>query len=214
MDVHKDNIVACVLRLGEDGKVQKEKRRFGTMTQDLRDLAQWLKACGVTHVAMEATGVYWHPVWNVLEDYPFEKVLINPQPYKGLRGKKTDMRDGERIGDLLQHGLLSGSFVPTASIRGLREIMRYRARVAQARGQVANRVQKVMEDANIKLGSVAADILGTSGQTMLQAIVAGCECANELAEMAKGKLRIKIPTLRTALEGRIRDHHRFMLGRL
>ena len=197
----------------ETGHIRKDKRVFGTMTRQLRELAAWLEQHEVTHVAMEATGVYWEPVWNILEGH-FQLLLINPEHYKGLRGKKTDLKDGERIGELLQHGLLSGSFVPPAEIRALRELTRYRATLAQERVRVFSRIQKVLEDANIKLASVASDVLSLSGRTMLGALVGGEDRPEKLAEMAQGKLRAKLPQLRLALEGQVQEHHRFLLQEL
>jgi len=213
IDVHKETVAACVLRWEEGGQVRKEKKVFGTMTRSLHELAAWLSQHEVTHVAMEATGVYWEPVWNVLEGQ-FQLLLINPEHYKGLRGKKTDLKDGERIGELLQHGLLSGSFVPPCEIRALRGLTRHRASLAQERVRVFSRIQKLLEDANIKLASVASDVLGLSGAAMLDAIAAGQDDPKKLAEMARGKLRAKLPALRLALEGRVQAHHRFLLREL
>ena len=213
IDVHKETLAACVLRWEEGGQVHKEKKVFGTMTRSLNELAAWLSQHEVTHVAMEATGVYWEPVWNVLEGQ-FQLLLINPEHYKGLRGKKTDLKDGERIGELLQHGLLSGSFVPPREIRALRGLTRHRASLAQERVRVFSRIQKLLEDANIKLASVASDVLGLSGAAMLDAIATGQDDPKKLAEMARGKLRAKLPALRLALEGRVQEHHRFLLREL
>jgi transposase len=213
IDVHKESVAACVLVWEESGHIRKDKRVFGTMTRQLRELAAWLQQHEVTHVAMEATGVYWEPVWNMLEGQ-FQLLLINPEHYKGLRGKKTDLKDGEWIGELLQHGLLSGSFVPPAEIRALRELTRYRATLAQERVRVFSRIQKVLEDANIKLASVASDVLGLSGRTMLSAMIGGEERPEKLAAMAQGKLRAKLPQLRLALEGQVQEHHRFLLQEL
>lgn len=167
LDVHQASVCACV-SIKTQEMVTKEKRRFGTNTEDLRDLAGWLIEQGVTQVAMEATGVYWKPVWNVLEEGPCELMLVNPHQVKALRGKKTDMKDGERIADLLQHGLLRGSYVPRRLIRQLRDLTRSRASLAGERSRISNRIQKVLEDANIKLGSVASDVLGVSGRRGLR----------------------------------------------
>lgn len=210
LDVHKKSITACVLRIEERGKKRKEKRRFGTFTRELLEMADWLGQCGVTHVAMESTGVYWKPVWNILEGQ-FEVLLVNAQHIKAVPGRKTDQKDCEWIAELLQHGLLRASFVPDRPVRELRDLTRFRASLTQEVNRIANRIQKVLEDANIKLASVASDPLGASGRAMLKAIVEGNENAAELAQMSKGILRNKIPELRGALEGRLTDHHRFML---
>jgi transposase len=173
-------------------------------------LADWLKGHGVTHVAMEATGVYWRPVWAVLEGQ-FELMLVNPQHMKALPGRKTDVKDCEWLADLLQHGLVRGSFVPASPIQDLRDLTRYRVELTQAQNRVANRIQKVLEQANIKLSSVASDTLGVSGQLMLDAIIGGEDNPERLAELAQRKLRQRIPELQMALAGRVRDHHRFLL---
>src|SRR5215471_7817503 len=212
LDVHKKSITACVLRV-EKGKTRKEKRRFGTFTRELLEMADWLEKCGVTHVAMESTGVYWKPVWNILEGQ-FEVLLVNAQHIKAVPGRKTDQKDCEWIAELLQHGLLRASFVPDRPIRELRDLTRYRASLTQEINRIANRIQKVLEDANIKLASVASDPLGASGRAMLKAMLAGEEDPAQLAEMSKGLLRNKIPELRLALEGRMTEHHRFLLRQL
>ncbi len=186
------------------------KRRFDTTTGQLRELAAWLAEWQVTHVAMEATGVYWKPVWNALEEQ-FELLLVNPQHLKSIPGKKTDFKDGERIADLLQHGLLRGSFVPPQAIRELRDLTRMRAMLAQERSSVISRIEKTLEDPNLKLGVVASDVVGASGRAMLEAIVKGETDAQKLAGLAKGTLRRKIPQLTLALEGKVTDHHLFML---
>jgi len=213
LDVHKKSITACVLWAEGKGKARKEKRRFGTFTRELLQLADWLRACGVTHVAMESTGVYWKPVWNILEGQ-FEVLLVNAQHIKAVPGRKSDQKDCEWIADLLQHGLLHGSFVPPKEMRELRDLTRYRVSLAQEENRIANRVQKVLEDANLKLASVASDPLGVSGRAILKAILAGEEDTERLAEMSKGILRKKIPDLRLALEGRVTEHHRFLLQEL
>ena len=211
LDVHKKSITACVLWAEAKGKRRKEKRRFGTFTQELLKLADWLRESGVTHVAMESTGVYWKPIWNILDGQFAEVLLVNAQHIKAVPGRKTDQKDSEWIADLLQHGLLRGSFVPPRATRELRDLTRYRVSLAQECNRVANRIQKVLEDANIKLASVATDALGASGRLMIQAIVGGQQDTSELAEMAKGLLRNKIPDLKLALEGRVTEHHRFLL---
>jgi transposase len=214
LDVHKASITACVLSVERGGRARKEKRRFGTFTVDLLALVDWLHACGVTHVAMEATGVYWKPVWNVLEGHFTDVLLVNAQHIKAVPGRKTDQKDSEWIADLLQHGLLRGSFVPPRPTRELRDLTRYRVSLTEECNRVANRIQKVLEDANLKLASVATDALGASGRAMLRALLAGEDNPATLAELAKGLLRHKIPALRQALVGRVTDHHRFMLRQL
>ncbi len=213
LDVHKKSITACVLWAEVKGKSRKEKKRFGTFTHDLLQLADWLEQCGVTHVAMESTGVYWKPVWNILAEQ-FEVLLVNAQHIKAVPGRKTDQKDSEWIADLLQHGLLRGSFVPPQPIRELRDLTRYRVSLVQETNRIANRIQKVLEDANIKLASVATDALGVSGRAILAAMLAGEQDAGRLAEMSKGLLRNKIPELRLALEGRMTEHHQFLLRQL
>lgn len=210
LDVHKKSVTACVL--WASGR-RKQIREFGTFTRDLLEMADWLRTCGVTHAAMESTGVYWKPVWNLLEGQ-FEVLLVNAQHIKAVPGRKTDQKDSEWIADLLQHGLLRASFVPPTPTRELRDLTRYRASLAQECNRIANRVQKVLEDANIKLASVATDTLGASGRRMLEALVSGEEDSRRLAEMAQGKLRSKIPELGQALEGRVTGHHRFLLREL
>src|SRR5207245_690028 len=178
-------------------KSRKEKRRFGTFTHDLLQLADWLGESGVTHVAMESTGVYWKPVWNILAEQ-FKVLLVNAQHIKAVPGRKTDQKDSEWIADLLQHGLLRGSFVPPQPTRELRDLTRYRVSLAQEINRIANRIQKVLEDANIKLASVATDALGASGRAILEAMLAGEQDAARLAELSKGLLRNKIPELKLA----------------
>jgi len=211
LDVHKKTVSACVSVCEPEGGKQQQMRVFGTFTSDLLALADWLKEQGVTHVAMEATGIYWRPVWAVLEGQ-FQQMLVNPQHIKAVPGRKTDAKDCEWITDLLQHGLLKGSFVPPTPIQDLRDLTRYRAELRQSQNRVANRPQKFLEQANIKLSSVASNALGVSGRQMLEAIIAGQEEAGQLAKLARGKLKNKIPELERALEGRIRDHHRFLLA--
>lgn len=214
LDVHKASITACVLWAEARGRARKEKRRFGTFTTDLLALADWLHTCGVTHVAMEATGVYWKPVWNILDGQFTEVLLVNAQHIKAVPGRKTDQKDSEWIADLLQHGLLRGSFVPPQPTRELRDLTRYRVSLAQECTRISNRIQKVLEDANLKLASVATDALGASGRAMLRAIIAGEENATTLAGLAKGLLRNKLPALREAMAGRVTEHHRFLLRAL
>ena len=210
LDVHKKGVTACVL--WASGR-RRQTRAFGTFTRELLELGDWLRACGVTHVAMESTGVYWKPVWNLLEGQ-FEVLLVNAQHIKAVPGRKTDQKDSEWIADLLQHGLLRASFVPPTPIRELRDLTRYRASLAQEINRIANRIQKVLEDANIKLASVATDTLGASGRAMLEAIIQGEQDSQRLTEMSRGLLRNKIPELQEALQGRVSRHHRFLLREL
>jgi transposase len=210
LDVHKKSVTACVL--WASGR-RRQTRAFGTFTRELLELSDWLRACGVSHVAMESTGVYWKPVWNLLEGQ-FEVLLVNAQHIKAVPGRKTDQKDSEWIADLLQHGLLRASFVPPTPIRELRDLTRYRASLAQEINRIANRIQKVLEDANIKLASVATDTLGASGRAMLEAIIQGEQDSQRLAEMSRGLLRNKIPELQQALQGRVTAHHRFLLREL
>jgi transposase len=210
LDVHKKTVVACVRRRDGGGKTRSQTRTFGTTTSALLELSDWLSRAGVTHVAMESTGVYWKPIWNLLEGQ-FQILLVNAQHIKQVPGRKTDVKDAEWIAQLLQHGLLRGSFVPPAPQRELRELTRQRRKLIQANAAVANRIQKVLEDANIKLGSVATDVLGVSGRAMLEGIIAGEQDPTALAERARGRLRRKLPELGQALRGRVTDHHRFLL---
>jgi transposase len=211
LDVHQKTVSACVQICEPDGKKRKQVRAFPSFTGHLLGLADWLREQGVTHVAMEATGVYWRPVWAVLEGQ-FEQLLVNPQHIKAVPGRKTDTKDCEWIADLLQHGLLKGSFVPPTPIQDLRDLTRYRVELRQSQSRVANRIQKLLEQANLKLGSVASNALGVSARQMLEAIVAGEDKPEQLAQLARGKLKNKIPQLVQALKGRVRDHHRFLLA--
>jgi len=210
LDVHKDSVYACVRRIGPGGGVRETVRVFGTMTPDLLRLADWLAAEGATHVAMESTGVYWKPVYYVLGEQ-FELVLANAQQLKRVPGRKTDTQDCAWIAKLMQHGLIAASFVPPEPQRDLRELCRQRVQLSRQKAAVSNRVQKVLEDANLKLGSVASDVLGKSGRAMLRAIIAGETDPATLAELALGRLRKQLPRLRPALTGRVTEHHRFVL---
>ncbi len=212
LDVHKETVVACLL-IREGKKTEKDIRTFSTMTADLVVLGDWLRANGVTHVAMESTGVYWKPIYNLLEG-EFEVFLVNANHMKTVPGRKTDVRDCEWIADLLCHGLLRGSFIPPEPIRDLRDLTRYRRSLTDERVREINRLQKLLEMANIKLSSVASDVLGVSGRAMLEALLGGSTSPEVLAELARGKLRHKLPQLRQALEGRFRPHHRFLLGQI
>jgi transposase len=209
LDVHKQTVVACLRRHAGGGKARQQTRTFATTTEAVLELADWLAAEGVTHAAMESTGVYWKPIWNLLEGQ-FKLLLVNAQHIKQVPGRKTDVGDAEWIAQLLQHGLLRDSFVPETPQRELRELTRQRRQLIQTRASVANRIQKVLEDANIKLASVATDPLGVSGRAMLEALAAGQDDPERLADLARRKLRAKIPQLRSALHGRVTGHHRFL----
>ena len=213
LDLHKETIVAAVRRIGPAGKLETDLRTFGTMTRDLLELSDWLAAHGVTHVAMEATGVLWKPVWNIL-DGRFELLLVNPRELKQVPGRKSDVKDAQWIAQLLQHGLLRSSFVPGRPQRELRDLTRHRAQLQGEHTRAANRIHKLLEDANIKLGVVASDILGVSGREILDRLVAGEEDAAKLAQSAGGRMKPKIPQLELALQGKFGDHHRFMLKQL
>jgi transposase len=216
LDVGKDEVVACV-RVpapggGGRGRRRQEVRTYPTFTAGLEALADWLEAEGVTQVVMEATGQYWKPCWYVLEERGFQLLLVNARHVKILPGRKTDVGDAAWLAELLEHGLLRGSFVPPPQIRQLRDLCRYRKRLIQAHSAECQRIQKTLEDAGIKLGSVAADILGVSGRAMLKALVAGERDPQALAELARGRLRAKLPQLRQALTGRFGDHHALLVG--
>jgi transposase len=210
LDVHKQSITACVLLADGKAGEQVRKKEFGTFTRALQQLKMWLYACKVTHIAMESTGVYWKPVWNILEGH-FEILLVNPQHIKAVPGRKTDQKDSEWIAELLQHGLLRPSFVPPLEIRQLRDFTRSRVQLHRDRNRIHNRIHRVLEDANIKLDCVATDILGVSGRRMIQAMIDGKEDAGWLADYARSRMRSKKPQLTLALQGRVTDHHRFLL---
>jgi transposase len=213
LDVHKASVAVCLRRMSPDGKISKVVRTYKTVTRELSTLAGWLTNEGVTHVAMESTGVYWKPIFNVFEGR-FEVLLCNAHHVKQVPGRKTDVKDCEWLAQLLQHGLLKGSFIPPRPVRELRDLTRHRAKLTDQKTAVANRIHKVLEDANIKLSSVASDVLGASGRSMIQAIIDGEEDAKTLAELAQQQLRGKIPELEPALEGTLNDHHRFQLKQL
>lgn len=213
LDLHKETIVAAVRCIGPAGKLEADLRTFGTMTRDLLELLDWLAAHGVTHVAMEATGVLWKPAWNVLDGH-FELLLVNPRELKQVPGRKSDVKDAQWIAQLLQCGLLRSSFVPGRPQRELRDLTRHRAQLQGEHTRAANRIHKLLEDANIKLGVVASDILGVSGREILDALAAGEEDAAKLAQSARGRMKPKIPRLELALQGKFGDHHRFMLKQL
>jgi transposase len=213
LDVHKASVTACVRVPDRRGRRAELVAEFGTMTADLLALRDWLQGLGVTHVAMEATGVYWKPVWYLLED-EFELLLCNAAHVKHVPGRKTDVSDAQWLSQLLECGLLRGSFVPPRPIRELRDLTRYRKSLIRERQRQANRLHKLLEDANIKLACVASDVLGVSGRAMLAALVAGEGDPAVLAELAKGRLRAKLPALRQALEGRFSAHHALLATHL
>ena len=210
IDVHKANVVVCVRLADRPGKPFEEIRTFSTMTQDLLALSDWLAEHGVTHVAMESTGVYWKPVFNVLEGR-VRVLLVNAEHIKQVPGRKTDVKDCQWIAQLLQPGLLKASFVPPEPIRELRDLTRQRTPLIQERSAAANRIQKVLEDANRKLASVATEVLGVSGRDRREALIAGPTDPEQLADLARKRLREKIPALPLALQGRVTEHHRFLL---
>lgn len=211
LDVHKKTVVACCITAQAKGEKQLEIRTFGTVTADLLALSDWLLALGVTHVAMESTGEFWKPVYNLLEGN-FELLVVNAKHIKNVPGRKTDVKDAAWIADLLRHGLLRGSFIPPQAQRDLRDLTRQRTNLVQDRATVVNRLQKVCEWSNIKLSAVATNITGVSARAMLEAILAGRTTPETLAELAKGRLRNKRSELERALNGVVRDHHRFMLA--
>jgi transposase len=212
IDVHKKSLTACLLVSGASGEVVREFRVFATVTAGLRELARWLTEHGCRHVAIESTGVYWKPVFNVLEPAKLEVILVNAQHVKNVPGRKTDVKDAEWLATLLRVGLLRASYVPAQEQRELRELTRYRTQVIRQRAQECNRIQKLLEDANIKLASVASNILGVSGRDMLRALSEGTDSPGVLANMARGRLRDKLPQLREALEGELRPTSRWLLG--
>ena len=213
LDVHKKSVVACVLTPDPQGGWRQETRTFGTMTADLLALSDWLQAQAVTHVGMESTGEYWKPVFNILEAN-LEVLLVNAQHIKAVPGRKTDVKDAEWLADLLQHGLVRGSFIPPVEQRDLRDLTRTRSSFVRERVNLVNRLQKTLEGANIKLASVASDVMGVSGRAILAALIAGQSDPAAMAELSKGRLRQKRGELAKALEGRVKPHHRFILTEL
>ena len=212
LDVHKKSVAVNLLRRGVAGKEDlDEVRTYGTMTRDLLSLCEWLIEVGCTHVAMESTGVYWKPIYNILADEGLEVLLVNAKHIKNVPGRKTDVQDCQWIGQLLQHGLLRGSFIPPEPIRELRDLTRQRRKLVQQRASCIQRIQKVLEDANIKLSSVATDVVGKSGWDMLCRLIEGETDAEKMADLARGRLKSKKEQLIPALEGRVTDHHRFLL---
>ncbi|WP_428623709.1 IS110 family transposase [Sedimenticola sp.] len=210
LDVHKKTVVACRMRTDATGDVEPEIRTFGTTTRELLEMSDWLMEWEVSHVAMESTGEYWKPIYNLLEGN-VEVLLVNAKHVKHVPGRKTDVKDAEWLAELLRHGLLRGSFVPPQAQRDLRDLTRYRTRIVRERTRQVNRLQRVLEGANIKLSAVATDILGKSGRAMLDALAAGETDAAKMADLARGLLRKKLPDLEQALTGRMRPHHQFLL---
>jgi len=213
IDVGQALLVVAVRLVEPDGACHEEVRSFGATTPDLLGLRDWLESLRVTHVAMESTGVYWKAPYYVLED-AFEVLLVNAAHLKHVPGRKTDVIDAQWIAEVLSCGLLRGSFVPPRPIRELRDLTRYRKALVRARTSEVNRLHKVLEDAGVKLATVATDVMGGSGRAMMQALIEGVADADALAELAKARLRAKLPELRRALTGRFRDHHAFLLGRM
>jgi transposase len=213
IDVHKDSVTACVLVYSGSPEPEVRKKEFATYFKALLNLKMWLLTQKVTHVAMESTGVYWKPVWQALEG-SFELILANPYQVKGVPGRKTDARDSQWIAELLAHGLIRPSFVPPRETRALRDLTRYRVKLTEERNRIHNRIHKVLEDACIKLDTIASNILGASGRAIIKALIAGQEHPDWLADKAKGTLRGKRPELRLALRGRITEHHKLMLREL
>lgn len=212
LDVHQKTVMACIRTPASSGERAQHVREFATFTDDLAALRDWLAAEGVTQVAMEATGVYWRPVWHVLEEEPsFELLLVNAQHVKAVPGRKTDVADAAWLAQLLECGLLRGSFVPPPAIARLRDLTRYRKKLVEDRAKESQRIQKLLEDAGIKLDSVVSDVLGTSARQMLEALIGGTRDPNVLSDMARTRMRPKIPELRRALEGRFGSHHAFLL---
>jgi len=211
LDVHQAMVVACLLTGPPGRRPRKEIRSFRTLTAALREMRDWLRENGCTHVAMESTGIYWQPIYAVL-DGGFELVVGNAHHIKNVPGRKTDVKDSEWIANLLRHGLIRSSFVPAKPVRELRDLLRYRRKLVDACAAERNRLLKLLETANIKLSSVASDVFGVSGMAMLRALIAGTETPAEIAGLARGRLRRKLAELELALEGCIEDHHRYLLG--
>src|SRR5262245_14229364 len=210
LDVHKETVVACI-RLAQASEVVTQVRTFATTTAGLLELSAWLSQHGCTHVAMEATGVYWKPVWHVLEDGEFTLVLANAAHVKNVPGRKTDVNDATWLSDLLAHGLIRASFVPDAPTQEMRILLRTRKQLVREKASHTQRIQKVLEDANIKLDTVIADILGKSGRAMLDALAAGASDPDHLLSLAHSRLKSPKEKLRAALDGRVKPHHRFLL---
>lgn len=211
LDVHQATVVACLLVGAADRKPRKEVRTFGTMTADLIRLREWLRSEGCTHVGMESTGIYWMPVYTILEG-EFELVVGNAMHIKQVPGRKTDVKDSEWIADLIRHGLIRRSFVPPKPLRDLRDLLRYRRKLIDSQTAERNRMLKLLETANIKLATVASNVFGASGRRMLRALLDGKMTPEQMAELAKGRLRKKLRELAPALDGRVEEHHRFLLS--
>ncbi len=213
LDVHQKTVVVTIMMTEQDGTVQRKQQSFSTMTADLLALDDWLRQHQVEVIALESTGIYWRPVYSILEEGR-TVILVNARHMKAVPGRKTDLKDSEWIADLLRHGLLRASFIPPRPIRELREVARYRKTLIQERADEVNRLQKVLEMANLKLASVATDVLGKSGRAMLEAILGEQQDPTILAELARGRLRAKLPQLRQALEGRVEPYHRLLIERM
>ena len=210
LDVHKDTVVACSRRT-IDGKVIREVRTFKTTTGDLLALSEWLSSQGITHIAMEATGVYWKPVWNILSDGDFELILANAAHVKNVPGRKTDVNDATWLADLLAHGLIRASFVPDTQTQEQRGLLRTRKQLTRERTRHIQRLQKTLEEANIKLNSAISDVMGASGRAMIEALIAGETDPAKLARLASTRIKASPQTLAEALRGRVTKHHRFLL---
>src|SRR3954465_10026232 len=211
LDVHQETVVACLLIGAASARARKAVRTFRTVRRELEALRDWLTAAGATHVGMESTGVYWRPVYAVLEGH-FELIVGNARHIRNVPGRKTDVKDAEWIADLVRHGLIAKSFVPPPPLRELRDLLRYRRKLVESQAAERNRLLKLLETANIKLASVATDVFGVSGRAMLKALIEGTASAETMADLAKGQLRRKRVDLVLALEGRVEDHHRFLLA--
>lgn len=211
LDIHKKFVVACLLRTNPDGSVDKEIRSYSTMTQDLLALCDWLRAEQCTHVVMESTASFWRPIYNLLEGH-VELLVVNAFHAKAVPGRKTDVKDAEWLADLLRHGLVRGSFIPSSTQRHLRDLTRYRIHLIDERARLTNRLQVVLEDANIKLAAVVTDVRGVSARAILDALIAGETDSHTLAELARGRLRSKRDLLAQAVVGRLAPHHAFLLS--
>ena len=209
IDVHKETLTACIM-IGTGRGMRKEIRTYPTMTADIENLRDWLKSEGITHVAMESTGVYWKPVYNILEE-DFSVIIANAKHIKHVPGRKTDVKDSEWICKLLRNGLIRGSFIPPRHIRELRDLTRHRAKLNHLMTSEKNRLQKYLEDSNIKLASVASDIFGVSGRAMLKELIKGNKNVEEIADLARGALKKKKDALKKSYAGNLTEHHRLMI---
>jgi len=210
LDIHKESVEACVRRMEPGGRLHRQTRHWATMSRDILLMADWMAAQGVTHVAMESTGVFWKPIFNILEGR-FQVLLVNARHLKQVPGRKSDIRDCQWIAQLLQCGLLKGSFIPPRPQRELRDLTRHRVQLVEEKTRTSNRIEKVLEDANIKLGSVASEVMGVSGRAMIEALIEGTKEPAQIADLARRQLRGKIPQLEKALQGHLTEHHRFLL---